>query len=184
MMFLFRLFVEFFQIGLFAVGGGLATLPFLYRLADKSGWLGRAQIADMIAVSESTPGAIGVNLATYTGFVHSGIPGAIIATLGLVTPSVIVVIIIARVLESFKQSTAVRSIFSGFRPASTGLIAAACFSILALSLYNGSAEVWYAALRLPETILFLVIFVALRKFKKHPLYYIAAAGAAGMVMGL
>ena len=184
MMFLFRLFVEFFQIGLFAVGGGLATLPFLYRLADKSGWLSRTQIADMIAVSESTPGAIGVNLATYTGFIHSGIPGAVIATLGLVSPSVIVVIIIARVLDAFKQSTAVRSVFSGFRPASTGLIAAACFSILALSLYNGSAEIWYMALRLRETLLFLVIFFALRKIKKHPLFYIVIAGGAGMVMGL
>ena len=160
MMFLFRLFVEFFQIGLFAVGGGLATLPFLYRLADKSGWLARTQIADMIAVSESTPGAIGVNLATYTGFVHSGIPGAVIATIGLVSPSVIVVIIIARVLEAFKQSTSIRAAFSGFRPASTGLIAAACFSILALSLYNSSAEVWYASLRLPETVLFIFTFVA------------------------
>lgn len=183
-MLLFRLFIEFFKIGLFAVGGGLATLPFLYRLADTSGWLSRAQIADMIAVSESTPGAIGVNLATYTGFVHSGIPGAVIATLGLVSPSVIVIIIIARILDAFKQNSAVRSAFSGFRPASTGLIAAACFSILTLSLYNSSAPVWYRALRLPETLLFLAIFWALRKFKRHPLFYIAAAGAAGIVLGL
>lgn len=183
-MLLLKLFFEFFQIGLFAVGGGLATLPFLYRLADRSAWLSRSQIADMIAVSESTPGAIGVNLATFTGFLQSGVPGALAATLGLVFPSVIVIVAIARALESFKQNGAVRSVFAGLRPASTGLIAAAGFSVLTLSLYDAAAPVWYQALRLPEAVLFIGVFVALRRYKKHPVLYIAAAGLAGMALGL
>ena len=75
-----RLFYEFFKAGLFAVGGGLATLPFLQDIADKTGWYTQAQLADMIAVSESTPGPIGVNMATYVGFTVGGVPGAVIAT--------------------------------------------------------------------------------------------------------
>ena len=90
-----QLFYEFFKTGLFAVGGGLATLPFLYDMADRTGWFTRPQLADMLAVSESTPGPIGVNMATYVGFVTRGIPGAIISTLGLVTPSVIVILILS-----------------------------------------------------------------------------------------
>lgn len=183
-MLLLKLFFEFFQIGLFAVGGGLATLPFLYRLADRSGWLSRAQIADMIAVSESTPGAIGVNLATYTGFIRSGVPGALAATLGLVLPSVIVIVAVARALESFKKNGAVRSVFSGLRPASAGLIAAAGFSVLTLSLYDAAAPVWYRTVRLQESLLFLVVLFAVRRYKKHPVLYIAAAGLAGILLGL
>ena len=89
-----HLFWEFFKTGLFAVGGGLATLPFLQDMADRTGWFTRAQLADMLAVSESTPGPIGVNMATYVGYVTRGVPGAIVSTLGLVTPSVIVILVI------------------------------------------------------------------------------------------
>ena len=90
-----QLFWEFFKAGLFSVGGGLATLPFLYDISDRLGWFTHAQIADMLAISESTPGPIGVNMATYAGFTSAGIPGGVVATLGLVTPSVIVILIIA-----------------------------------------------------------------------------------------
>ena len=94
MMLYLQLFWEFFKTGLFAIGGGMATLPFLYDMADKTGWFTRAQLADMIAVSESTPGPIGVNMATYTGFTTAGIPGSLVATLGLVLPSIVIIIII------------------------------------------------------------------------------------------
>ena len=104
MMLYLRLFFEFFKTGLFAVGGGMATLPFMYDISDRTGWFTHAQLADMIAVSESTPGPIGVNMATYVGFTAGGVPGAIIATLGIITPSVIIILIIARVLKAFRET--------------------------------------------------------------------------------
>ena len=98
MMLYLRLFWEFFKTGLFAVGGGLATLPFLQDMSGRTGWFTHAQLADMLAVSESTPGPIGVNMATYVGFTTGGVGGALVATLGLVTPSVIVILIVAAVI--------------------------------------------------------------------------------------
>ena len=99
-----QLFWEFFKTGLFAIGGGMATLPFLYDMADKTDWFTRAQLADMIAVSESTPGPIGVNMATYVGFLTGGVPGAVTATVGLIAPSVIVILIVAAFLQAFRDS--------------------------------------------------------------------------------
>ena len=120
-----QLFWEFFKTGLFAIGGGMATLPFLYDMADKTGWFTRAQLADMIAVSESTPGPIGVNMATYVGFLTGGVPGAVTATVGLIAPSVIVILIVAAFLQEFRASKYVAGAFYGLRPASTALITAA-----------------------------------------------------------
>ena len=120
-----RLFWEFFKTGLFSVGGGLATLPFIYDMSDRTGWFTYQQIADMVAVSESTPGPIGVNTATYVGYVTAGVPGALIATLGLVTPAVICILIIASCLKKFRENRFVDHAFYGLRPASAGLIAAA-----------------------------------------------------------
>jgi chromate transporter len=182
-MILLLLFVEFFQVGLFSVGGGLATLPFLYRLADKYGWFDYAVIADMIAIAESTPGAIGVNMATYAGFQCAGIPGAVSATLGLVCPSIIVILIVARVFLSFRDNPLVNAVFSGLRPAATGLIAAAGFAVISQSLYNRDSPVWYGGFRWRELLLFALIFFLIRRFKKHPVIYIAAAGAAGLIFG-
>ncbi|MDR3160477.1 MAG: chromate transporter, partial [Spirochaetaceae bacterium] len=182
-MILLLLFGEFFKIGLFSVGGGLATLPFLYRLADRYDWLTYETIADMVAISESTPGAIGVNMATYAGFQAAGITGAVIATLGLVAPSIVVILIVARILTAFKESPLVAAAFGGLRPAATGLIAAAGFGVIRLSLYNGAAAAWYGLVRWREGLLFLLLFLLIYRFKKHPVIYIAAAGAAGLVLG-
>ncbi|MDR0720810.1 MAG: chromate transporter [Treponema sp.] len=183
-MILLILFAEFFKIGLFSVGGGLATLPFLYQLADKYEWISHESIVDMIAISESTPGAIGVNIATYTGFQCSGIPGAVVATLGLISPSIIVIMIVTRILLAFKENALVQAIFSGLRPAATGLIAAAGFGVIWLSLYNGAASAWYEILRWREVFLFMILFLLIRTVKKHPIVYIAAAGLAGMLLKL
>ena len=125
-----QLFWEFFKTGLFAVGGGLATLPFLQDMADRTGWFTHAQLADMLAVSESTPGPIGVNMATYVGFTTGGIGGALVATIGLVTPSVIVILIVAAFLKAFRDSKWVSAAFYGLRPASTALVAAAGISVV------------------------------------------------------
>ena len=139
MMILIRLFFEFFKAGLFAIGGGMATLPFLYNISDKTGWFTYGQLADMVAISESTPGPMGVNMATYVGFTTAGPVGAVIATLGLITPSIIVILIIAGFLKAFKTNKYVQNAFYGLRPASTGLIAAAGLSVLSLLLLHEDA---------------------------------------------
>ena len=175
-----QLFYEFFKTGLFAVGGGLATLPFLYDMADRTGWFTRPQLADMLAVSESTPGPIGVNMATYVGFVTRGIPGAIISTLGLVTPSVIVILIIAAFLKAFRHNRYVEAAFYGLRPAST----AVGLSVVAITLLNtgaaGLAIVNWKALALAAVILVLTRWVKPTK-GLHPIVFILASAVVGVV---
>ena len=189
MMLLLRLFWEFFKTGLFAVGGGMATLPFLYNISDSTGWFTHAQLADMIAVSESTPGPIGVNMATYVGFTTAGIPGAVIATLGLVTPSVIIILLIARVLAAFRQNRYVDAAFYGLRPCSVGLIAAAGLMVVKIALFDFDLfhqtgrllDVFnIKALLLAAVLLFLTRGV--KKLKKlHPVVFILASAVIGIV---
>ena len=189
MILLLRLFWEFFKTGLFAVGGGMATLPFLYNISDSTGWFTHAQLADMIAVSESTPGPIGVNMATYVGFTTAGIPGAITATVGLVTPSVIIILLIARVLSAFRQNKYVDAAFYGLRPCSVGLIAAAGLMVVKITLFDFDLfhqtgrllDVFNVrALILAAVLLFLTRGV--KKLKKlHPVVYILASAVVGIV---
>ena len=129
-MILLRLYWEFFKTGLFAVGGGMATLPFLQAIGENTGWYTYGDLMNMLAVSESTPGPIGINMATYVGFTVAGIPGALAATIGEVTPSIIVILIVAAVLQSFRSNPYVDRAFYGLRPASTGLIGAACVAVI------------------------------------------------------
>jgi chromate transporter len=178
------LFVQFFKIGLFSVGGGYATLPFLYELADRYDWLSREDVGNMLAVAQSLPGAIGVNLSAYTGFRYAGIPGGLAAALGLVSPSIIIIVIVARLLDAFKQSKTISALFAGFRPAGAGLLSAAAFAAIAVSLYVPGWRIWYEALRWRELILFAALFFLIFKFKKHPVVYIAVAGVAGVALGL
>ncbi|GHV87127.1 chromate transporter [Spirochaetia bacterium] len=186
---LLYLFVQFFKIGLFSIGGGYATLPFLYEMADKvkgtpDEWLSAEKIGDMLAVAQSLPGAIGANLSAYTGFQYAGAAGGLLAALGLISPSVIIIVIIARVLNAFKESKTVAALFAGFRPAGAGLLSAAALGAISISLVNRTAETWTAMLRWRECILFAVLFFLVYKFKKHPVVYIAIAGVAGVVLGL
>jgi len=179
------LFIAFFKIGLFSIGGGLATLPFLFELADNSGGLlTREMVGNMLAVAQSSPGAIGVNLSSYVGLTLGGIPGGCVAALGLVSPSIIVIIIVARMLRAFRENVIVKNLFAGLRPAASGLLSAACLGAVALSLRGPAASVWYEYLRWKETLMFAVIFVLIIKFRKHPAMYIAAAGIAGVVLKL
>ncbi|MGI5959974.1 MAG: chromate transporter [Massiliimalia sp.] len=182
------LFVEFFKTGLFAIGGGLATLPFLYDLADKYPWFDRSMLADMIAVSESTPGPIGVNMATYAGFHAGGILGGIIATVGLVTPSVIVIVIVAKFLQKFSDNKYVNHAFYGLRPVVTALIAAACFEILKITVFTFdtflSTNQILDLINWKNTVLFAVLLFAVLKWKKHPIIYIAAGAVCGMIFQL
>lgn len=189
MMVYLQLFYEFFKAGLFAIGGGMATLPFLYVISDKTGWYTYGQLADMVAISESTPGPIGVNMATYVGFTTAGVPGAAIATIGLITPSVIIILIIAGFLKAFKDNQYVQRAFYGLRPASTGLIAAAGLSVFILVLYQKDA---YASsgnpmdlVSLPNVVLLLLLYYFTARCKKtkglHPVAFIAASAVIGIV---
>lgn len=187
MMLYLRLFWEFFKTGLFAVGGGMATLPFLYSMSDATGWFTHAQLADMIAVSESTPGPIGVNMATYVGFSTAGVPGAVVATLGLITPSVIIILIIAKVLAAFRQNKTVDAAFYGLRPCSVGLIAAAGLLVVKISLFN--AELYQQTGMLMnvfnwKAIILAAVLIVLTRYVKplkklHPVFFILGSAAVG-----
>ena len=184
-MILLRLFWEFFKTGLFSVGGGLATLPFIYNISDKTGWFTHQQIADMIAVAESTPGPIGINTATYVGYTTAGVIGALIATLGIIMPDIIVILIIARFLQKFRDSQAVQDVFYGLRPASTALIAAAGWGVVKIAMLNLNATSFAAIFQWNAIILAVVIRLltnVVEKTKKfHPLVFIAISALAGIV---
>lgn len=184
-MILLRLYYEFFKTGLFAVGGGLATLPFLQAMAESTGWFTTAQLADMIAVSESTPGPMGVNAATYVGFLTAGIPGALAATLGLITPSIIIILIIAAFLQAFRHNRYVENIFYGLRPASTGLIAASGLSVVAMAFFR-SGTTLAERIHLPSILLAAVLLYLTRRCKwtkdLHPILFILASAVIGVVL--
>ena len=193
-----RLFFEFFKTGLFAIGGGLATLPFLQDMSARTGWFTTDQLADMIAISECTPGPIGVNMATYAGLLVRGIPGDVTATLGLICPSVIVILIVARILKRFKDNKYVQAAFYGLRPASTGLIAAACLSVavIALTVTDAGNVSGFPAIRWQAVILAVILWLLmnlgsikalkapawLKKIGKlHPVVFLAASAVVGII---
>ncbi len=188
-----QLFYEFFKIGLFAVGGGPATIPFLSDLAASSyGWFNSAQLADMIAIAESTPGPIGINMATYAGYnagynvfgLAGGILGGIVATTALVLPSLIIIMIIANFLAKFSKNKTVRAVFYGLRPAVMALIASAVVGIMQIALFtdeNGAFGVQYPLLII-TVVLFLLMQI--KKLKKlHPAFWLAIGAVMGIVLG-
>ncbi len=181
-----QLFWEFLKIGLFAVGGGMATLPFLQRLSASSGWFPPSLITDMVAISESTPGPIGINMATYVGCSVAGLPGGIAATMGEVLPSIVIVVLVSMSLERFRGNRLVDSAFYGLRPAVTGLIAAAGVSVAQVAMFRVDLFQQTGALLdlfdFKKLIYFVLIFFAIKKFKKHPIVYIAFSAAVGILL--
>lgn len=189
-MILLHLFIEFFLVGLLAVGGGLATIPFLTDMAERTGWFTLDQLTNMIAVSESTPGPLGVNMASYVGYETAGIAGAVTATVGLITPCVIIIVIIAACLKKFRDIEAVNHIFYGLRPASTGLIAAAGWSVLCLSILtishaeNSLFQDLSLQCQWPCVCIALAVLLLthLKPTKKaHPVVWIALSAVAGII---
>lgn len=190
-----RLFWEFFKTGLFAIGGGMATLPFLKDIGASTGWFTQADLMNMLAVSESTPGPVGINMATYVGFTVAGIPGALVATIGEVTPSIIVILIVAAMLAKFRDSRYVANAFYGLRPASTGLIAAACagvvmqvFAAITSESVDGSLLMdfsWGGSVSWRALALAAALLVFTRGVKKtkdlHPIVFIAVSAVIGVV---
>ena len=195
-MILLQLFWEFFKTGLFAIGGGLATVPFLQDISAKTGWYTAGQLADMIAVSESTPGPMGVNMATYVGFTVGsqelggpvrGVVAAIIATLGLIAPSVIVIMIVAYFLKRFRSSKLVDGALYGLRPASVALISAAGVDILLIAVLRVDSiyQIAQAALSWKALVLAALVYVGthIKKLKNlHPIWFIAASAILGVVL--
>ncbi|MBQ6214302.1 MAG: chromate transporter [Oscillospiraceae bacterium] len=185
-----HLFFEFFKTGLFAVGGGLATIPFLYEMSAKTGWFTYEELANMIAVSESTPGPMGINMATYVGFETSGILGSICATIGIVTPSVIIILIIAKALQAFRSNRYVDAAFYGIRPCSLGLIAAAGAIVAKIALFNVDlfmqTGLFTDLVNIRALILAAVLLVLTRavKYTKnlHPLWFIAFSAVMGILL--
>lgn len=194
-----RLFWEFFKTGLFAVGGGMATLPFLQAIGENTGWYTYGELMNMLAVSESTPGPIGINMATYVGFTVAGLPGAVIATLGEITPSIIVILIVAAVLHSFRNNKYVDRAFYGLRPASTGLIAAAGVTVIleVLTSVQVAAQggglvkgivLGEGSLLNLRGLLLAALLIALTNYvpkvkKVHPIVFNGLSAAAGIAFG-
>ena len=188
-MILLRLFFEFAKVGLFAVGGGMATVPFMYDIADRTGWFTHELLADMIAVSESTPGPIGVNMATYVGYVTAGYPGSVAATLGLIAPEILVILLVARAMKAFRDHPLVDAGFYGLRPCSVGLIAAAGVLVFRIALLHtdliGTGATLLQIFSWKAVALAVVLLVCTRFVKKlkglHPVVFILASAAAGVL---
>ena len=183
---LLLLFFEFAKVGLFSVGGGLATIPFLYDLASRRpDWFTAKDVADMIAISESTPGPIGVNMATYAGYNTAGILGGVVATLGLIAPAIIVIYLVAKILEAFKDNKFVKGAFMGLRPASIGLISAALYGVVKIALLNfdkfGETKNFVSLFNFKAIIFAVILFTVQKVFKKlHPIALIGIAALVGV----
>lgn len=193
-----QLYWEFFKTGLFAVGGGMATIPFLKDIGEKTGWYTYTDLMNMLAVSESTPGPIGINMATYVGFTVGGPLGSVVATIGEVTPSIIVILVIAALLKNFRDNKYVNNAFYGLRPASTGLIGAACIAVIleVLTSVNVLSEGRIvnafllgegSILHLPKLAL-AALLITLTNWVKpvkdwHPIVFILLSAVVGIVFG-
>ena len=167
------LFFEFFKIGLFAVGGGLVTIPFLFELTKKFDWFTAQELMDMIAVSQSTPGPVGINMATYAGFKACGIFGGITATFGLVLPSLIIVILVSKLLNRYAKNVLVDDIMTAIRPAGIALILQAGIELFKLSITD------YFSMALMTG-----FFVLINFYKKSPIFYIILSAIVGVVLQL
>lgn len=196
MMLYLRLFFEFFKTGLFAIGGGMATIPFLYDMSDATGWFSRTDLANMIAIGESTPGPIGVNMATYVGYLSgmnqggmlSAILGSTIATLGLITPSIIIILLISLVLSAFRKNQFVNNAFYTLRPASTGLIAAAGLSVIVSNLFFADQGFALSCINWKGWILAITLWLLTNKVKHtkawHPIVFIGISALIGIVWAM
>ena len=180
------LFFEFFKIGLFTLGGGLAAIPFLYDLAERYDWFTAYELTYMIAISESSPGPIAINMATFAGFHTAGLLGGAVATLGSVTPGLVIVLLVCRALEEFRGNRYVQAGFKGVRPAVTALVTVALLTVARISLlrWDGLTQPidWAALVDFRAVAIFGAALFAMLKFKRHPILYIAAGAIIGIII--
>ena len=173
---------SFFQIGLFSIGGGYAAMPLIqHQVVDLHGWLNMTQFADIVTISQMTPGPIAINSATFVGTRVAGLPGAIVATVGCVLPSCIIMLFLAFLYERYRGLGVVQGILAGLRPAVVALIASAGLSLLALALC-GEGSISAENIQWLSVAIFAVGFVILRKWKPDPILVMVASGAAGLVL--
>lgn len=186
---LLELFGIFFYVGLFTIGGGLVAITLMQETIVERGLVSPEQFYNMVAISESTPGPIGVNMATFLGFELYGVPGAVITTLGEVLPSIIVILVIAKFLSAFKDKPLVQNVFVALRPAATGLIIVATLNIFVLALMNLPSS--FADLKSPETLknlfdwknlfFYFMAFLLVLKTKVHPVFIVALGAVFGIL---
>ncbi|MFP4698207.1 MAG: chromate transporter [Eubacteriales bacterium] len=184
-MVLFELFIEFFKIGVFTYGGGLAMLPLLQDIAVDKGWLSISEFADLIAISQSTPGPIAINMATFIGYNNGGIFGALISSIAVILPAFLLILIIANFLKHFNEHPMVKAIIIGLKAAVIGLVFTAILQVAFYSLYisnNVTIMTFYKGIDYKAVGLFLVILYAVDKYKKHPIVYIGLAGIIGNIL--
>lgn len=183
-MILLDLFWTFFKIGLFTFGGGYAMLPLIEAEVEAHGWMTAAELVNFVAVSESTPGPFAVNVSTYVGATIAGVPGAMCATLGVVLPSFLIILLVAGCFRQFRDSFAVRGCMAGLKPAVVGLIGAACVSVAKTVFFPGgmhAAVFGSAAFLLSLGIFALAVLLAFKKV--HPIWVICLSAALGIAAG-
>lgn len=174
---------EFFKIGLFSIGGGMATLPFLMDLTDKYDWFTASELTNMVAISESTPGPVGINMATYAGYNAAGVPGAIVATLALTAPALIIIVVIAKFLENFSENKNVKAAFYGIRPAVAALIGYAVWELLKIAIVSVSeGNVQVNVVNVTVCVITFALLQVDKLGKLHPLVWIAAGACVGIVL--
>lgn len=180
------LFFEFFKIGLFTVGGGMASIPFLYDLAERYDWFTAADVTYFIAISESSPGPIAVNMATFAGNHTAGLLGGAAATLGSIAPGLIIVILVTKVLSKYKDNRYLLAGLGGIRPAVIAMITIAFLTVARISLLHTgdfhSPMHWLRLIDYRAVALFGVMLFAMLKFKKHPIIYIVLGGVVGVFL--
>lgn len=178
---LFQLFLAFFQIGLFTIGGGIASLPLIETIiVNKHAWITYEQFSHLVVISEMTPGPIAVNASTFVGNQLYGFIGGLIATLGVVLPSFIIVIILAKVYFKYRKLQTVNSVLNGLRPTIVGLVAYATLTITLTALFN-SNEFSLMVFDLRKILLLVFYVVLLRKYKPNPILIIVVSGILGFV---
>lgn len=181
---LLQLFWSFFQIGMFSIGGGYAAMPLIQsQVVDLHSWLTMTQFADIMTIAEMTPGPVAINSATFVGIQIAGLPGALVATIGCVMPSCIIVMILAYIYYRFRGLTIVQGVLAGLRPAVVAMIASAGLSLLILSVYGSrTLPADLSSVNYISVAIFAVGFIILRKWKVNPIAVMAGAGVAGVIL--
>ena len=172
-----QLFLSFLQIGLFSVGGGYAAIPLVQSLiVERQGWITMTEFTNLITIAEMTPGPIAINAATFVGMKLTGMPGAIVATLGYITPSCIIVTIIAKLYLKYREMDMLQGILGGIRPAVVALIGSAGISILQTAFWGVSGKMVISDTSWLMVGIFVVCVILLRKVKMNPIWVMVLAG--------
>jgi chromate transporter len=177
-----QLFWSFFQVGLFSFGGGYATTPLIqHQIVELYGWLSMREFADVITISQMTPGPIGINSATFVGIRIAGLPGAIVATLGCILPSCVIVLLLAFIYYKYRGLSTVQGVLSGLRPAVIAMIASAGLSLVNLAIWKEKGVSGNKVeLDMISALIFLLAIVILRKWKMSPIVVMVGAGVIGL----